>query len=124
MFLCNSVANFIILQPVMKARSFILRVAAFFLILVFSQKAGAGLFYHDLFHKISTTELPAGHQKEVSYNCTCIDDFLMPFTGSDELVFTTPVSNYSITNDFFEDRLAFQTLIQSSLRGPPAYVKG
>ena len=108
----------------MKGRSFILRFAAFFLLLVFSQKAGAGLFYHDLFHKISSAELPAGHQKEISYNCTCIDDFLMPFTGSETSVFTVPVSDYSIKVEIFVSRLAFQTSIQSSLRGPPAYIKG
>lgn len=123
-FLCNSVANFIILQPGMKIRSFILRFAAFFLILIFSQKAGAGLFYHDLFHKISSTELPPEHDKEISYSCTCIDDFLMPFAEAVTASNAAPVSKYITVAEVYKEFLPFQTSVHSSLRGPPAYIRG
>jgi len=107
----------------MKVRSFILRFAAFFLILIFSQKAGAGLFYHDLFHKISSTELPAGHEKEISYNCTCIDDFLMPFAETVTASDAAPVSKYITVVEVYKELLLFQTSVHSSLRGPPAFIK-
>ena len=108
----------------MKARSFILRFSAFFLILIFSQKAGAGLFYHDLFHKISSAELPAGHEKEISYNCTCIDDFLMPFAETVTASNAAHVSKYIITIEIYKSLLPFQPSIHSSLRGPPEYING
>lgn len=108
----------------MKVRLFILRFAAFFLILIFSQKAGAGLFYHDLFHKISSTELPPGHEKEISYSCTCVDDFLMPFAEAVTVSITAPGYRYITIVEIYKDLLPFQTCVHSSLRGPPAFTKG
>jgi hypothetical protein len=108
----------------MRSRPFILRCAAFLLILVFSQKAGAGLFLHNLFHStVSSNQVPGQeHEKSTgfSYNCTCIDDFLMPFDGSEEPVYSTPVTNRIAPDTFFEDRIPFHTSIISYLRGPPA----
>ena len=108
----------------MKSRPFILRCAAFLLILVFSQKAGAGLFLHNLFHSTTADNKVPEQDNEkntgFSYNCTCIDDFLMPFDGSEEIVYSAPVSNWIAPDTFFEDRIPFYTSILSSPRGPPA----
>jgi hypothetical protein len=105
----------------MKGRSFILRCAAFLLILVFSQKAGAGLFLHNFFH--ANTEQSSSKENksnEISYACSCIDDFLMPFDEVTEPVCLPVFSNYDPPLTF-EDRIPFQTIILSSLRGPPAH---
>lgn len=107
----------------MRGRPFILRCAAFLLILVFSQKAGAGLFLHNLFHSTaSNTKTPEQENKkdrDFSYSCTCIDDFLMPFAEADEVVYDQPVLAHTTPSTFFEDNIPFHTSIFSCLRGPP-----
>lgn len=108
----------------MRSRPFILRFAAFLLILVFSQKAGTGLFLHNLLH--STAENNKAPQqenekgKELSYTCNCIDDFLIPFAEAEAPVYSQPVLAHAIPFTFFEDHIPFHTTIFSSLRGPPA----
>ncbi|HMK24464.1 MAG TPA: hypothetical protein VK483_00440 [Chitinophagaceae bacterium] len=107
----------------MRARPFILRCTAILFILVFSQKSGAGLFLHNLLHTGNTTsQVPEQHNnsKELSYSCTCLDDFLMPFDGSEETVYSPPVTNSIVLDIFFETRIPFITSILSSPRGPPA----
>jgi hypothetical protein len=107
----------------MKSRPFILRCIAFFLILVFSQKAGAGLFLHNLLHRTTTdSKRPIqGNEKnnEFSYNCNCIDNFLIPFAEADEPICPEPVFILITRVAFFEDKIPFHTFIFSSLRGPP-----
>jgi hypothetical protein len=95
------------------------------MILVFSQKSGTGLLIHNLLHKQAYT----GHQekegqssKELGYSCTCIDDFMMPFDGSEETVYSPLVSIQIVPNIFFEDRIPFSTRTLSTLRGPPAHI--
>ncbi|MBK7561872.1 MAG: hypothetical protein IPQ06_02510 [Chitinophagaceae bacterium] len=109
----------------MKGRPFILRVAAFLLVLVFSQKAGTGLFLHNLFHSIlvnHNTPQPENEKgKDFSYNCTCIDDFLMPFDETEKPVCSQPVLDPRIPVAFLEEPIPFHTSIFSLLRGPPAY---
>ena len=118
--------HFCYLVHPLKARPFILRCATILLILVFSQKSGAGLFFHNLFHTGNSAKEAPGKQhdnsKELSYVCTCIDDFLMPFDGTDAPVFTEPVLAFAIPHSFFKDNIPFHTRIFSSLRGPPAFI--
>ena len=108
----------------MRSRPFILRFAAFLLILVFSQKAGAGLFLHNLLHNTaSNNKIPEQENKKnkgLSYNCTCIDDFLMPFAEAEDPVYAQPVLTIVVPFTFFEDNIPFHTPVFSSLRGPPA----
>ncbi|MDZ4793330.1 MAG: hypothetical protein SGI83_03545 [Bacteroidota bacterium] len=104
----------------MKGRSFLLRCAAFFLLLVFSQKAGAGLLLHNLFHTTETTEQTKAN--ETRYSCTCIDDFMMPFDEAAETVYSHSVSHHTITLTFFKAYLPFITPVLSLLRGPPAII--
>lgn len=107
----------------MKGRSFTLRCAAFLLILVFSQKAGAGLFLHNLLHTPSANNKAPQQEnekgKDFRYNCTCIDDFLMPFNEEEEPVYFNPVLNFTIPVIFYKELIPFRTSIFSSLRGPP-----
>jgi hypothetical protein len=107
----------------MRGRPFILRCAAFLLILVFSQKAGAGLFLHNLFHSTApntkATEQENKKDRDFSYSCTCIDDFLMPFAEAEEAVYAQPVLIPATPITFFEENIPFHTPIFSCLRGPP-----
>jgi hypothetical protein len=107
----------------MRSRPFILRCVAFLLILVFSQKAGAGLFLHNLFHNTTanskTQEQGNEKGKDFSYNCTCIDDFLMPFAEAEKVVYAQPPLIPATPFTFFEDNIPFHTPIFSCLRGPP-----
>jgi hypothetical protein len=120
---CNYVANLLSCAPV-KNRPVILRSIAFLLILIFSQKSGAGLFLHNFLH---AKNIIAAHpenedqkSKDMSYACTCIDDFLMPFEETEETVCTEAVLPVTTPLVFFEESIPFHTPIFSSLRGPPA----
>jgi hypothetical protein len=107
----------------MRARPFILRCTAILFILVFSQKSGAGLFLHNLLHTGNTSQIPEKqheNSKELSYSCTCLDDFLMPFDGSEETVYFPPVTTSIVLDTFFEVRIPFIISVLSSPRGPPA----
>jgi hypothetical protein len=108
----------------MKGRSFLLRCAAFFLMLIFFQKAGAGLFYHNLFHSSSANEFPSNSDKNIGYSCICIDDYLLPFEGTEQVSVSVPIVNFTITIAIFKDRLPFCDIVYSSLRGPPAVING
>lgn len=116
--------HFYYLAFVMKARLFILRCAAFLLILVFSQKAGTGLFLHNLLHtqKIIDQHPDKEDQKnkDLSYACGCIDDFFMPFDETQIKICTDPVLPVANPVIYFRESILFQTPLYSSLRGPPA----
>ncbi len=108
----------------MRSRSFILRFAAFLVILVFSQKAGTGLLLHNLFHTsqaANDTDKKNG-STEISYACNCIDDFLMPFTGEEEIVLSPIATMYAATPDYSPVSIPQRTASFTSLRGPPSYI--
>lgn len=92
----------------MQVRSFIIRCAAIFLLLVFSQKSGAGLLLHNALHT------------ESSITCSCIDDFLMPFTEADQPAIALIPEKHQLPVAFFADDIHFHTSVFTSLRGPPS----
>ena len=108
----------------MGSRPVILRCAAFLLILAFSQKAGTGLLLHSLFHTNTESTKKAGQEneqgKQLSYNCTCIDDFLMPFVEAEQPIYSQPVSDHSVILIIDEETIPFYTSTLSFLRGPPS----
>lgn len=113
---------FIYLVPGLKTRSFILRCAAFLLMLAFSQKTGAGLFLHNLLHT-ETTGKPAGqdeNSREISIACSCIDDFLMPLDEPAQPVVCIPPVHHHNPVFYYRDTIPFYTCAHASLRGPPA----
>ena len=95
------------------------------MLIVFSQKAGAGLFLHNLLHTASTspdrTAQGDEEQQGFNYNCSCADDFMMPFTSSDEIIFAVPLTVTPTPVNFFTEAVLFSTAIFSSLRGPPVF---
>ena len=105
-----------------RSRPAILRIAAFLMILVFLQKAGAGLFIHEIFHTDKKTEssIPSGEKNQQGYSCTCIDDFLMPFIETDEPVCSfIPLATASPVT-YFNEAIPYIAPLYSSLRAPPA----
>jgi len=115
--------HFLLPSLFMKVKPFILRCAAFLLILVFSQKAGAGLFLHNFFHaNKEQSSSKESKSNEISYACSCIDDYLMPFDEAPQPVCLPAFSDHCSFNTVFEERIPFQTLFFSTLRGPPAHI--
>lgn len=104
----------------MRIRPYILRFIAFFLLLVFLQKSGAGLFLHSLFHDSTSQSLTQNENRELSYACTCVDDFFLPFEPVDEIVVSAPSVNYAPQYADALVTVAFRAVAYSSLRGPPA----
>jgi hypothetical protein len=107
----------------MQARSFIVRCTAFFLLLVFAQKSGAGLLLHDVLHTSQTGNEFAGKEaKEISLACSCIDDFLMPFAEPVQPAVAVIAEMQQATSLFFADDVIFYTPVLASLRGPPSCI--
>ena len=110
----------------MRSKSFIKHGISLLLLLIFFQQMGAGLFIHNLVHDKSeaakTSSKQNGNNNEINFACSCVDDFLMPFAGADEIkdlqkpvVHTEHVIAYT-------DRFYFTSLIFSSLRSPPSLI--
>ena len=110
----------------MRANSIIRRAIAIFLLLVFFQQMGAGLFIHNLLHdKAPTSQSPVKNNegaKEINFACSCVDNFLMPFVEATEpaliqkpLAWSKPVDTYSV-------QVYFSSLHFSALRGPPVFI--
>ena len=110
----------------MRANSIIKRGIAIFLMLVFFQQTGAGLFIHNLLHdKAPAGQSPVKNKEganEISFACNCVDNFLMPFVEATEpaiiqkpLAWPTPV-------DAYREQVYFKSLDFSALRGPPVFI--
>lgn len=99
------------------------RIVALALLLVFTQKMGLRLWMHHWLHE--TKALSASRHTTVDKlqpNCDCIDDFLMPLTGSAIIELPPPVRPVLVvmaTADIPPFSIAEERL--SSLRGPPAH---
>ena len=111
----------------MRNRPFILRCTAFFLVLVFSQKAGAGFFLHNLFHSNIASNKNSSQQheesKDTNYSCTCVDDLLMPFTETEVPAYSFPLASFTTLNTFFKEDILFTCSVHSFLRGPPVAIE-
>ncbi len=105
----------------MKRPSLILRLAAFLMLAVFSQKMGGGLLVHNLLHTQSPTSSQQDEKnKDINYACSCVDDFLMPFDESiqPELAaqLQAPIAQYS----FYTSNVYTYRTFHFSRRGPPS----
>jgi len=92
---------------------------AIILLLVFCQKVGGGLYLHNWLHANNCRETQSTGANVSGYNCSCIDDFSMPFAGSLEPV-TQRISSTEIEFiSFYKFLVPFSSTYFSSLRGPP-----
>ena len=83
------------------------------------QKSGAGLYLHSLFHGAETQSL-SQENRELSYACTCVDYFFLPFEPAVETVVSSPVFNDAPGYVEASTTVPSQPSLYSSLRGPPA----
>lgn len=103
------------LPPSMKSNRHIVKVLAVVFILLFSQKIGAGLFLHSWLHVNDNKE-------NITYSCTCIDDFLTPFDETPETVISQPVSVFNSAYQFYNSDVVSFAQTFAALRGPPVFI--
>ena|SRR5688500_3725270 len=108
----------------MKSKSIKNSGIAFLLLLVFFQQIGAGLYIHNLVHK-DKAQTHSQHDeaaKEISFACSCVDNFLTPFIEAGELIVEQPLTVHPAIIGSFTERICFTSIIFSSLRGPPVFI--
>jgi len=110
----------------MRANSIIKRGIAIFLLLVFFQQMGAGLFIHNLLHdKASASQSPVKNNegaKEITFTCSCVDNFLMPFVEATEPAAIQVSLTWSKPDVAYSEQAYFRSLYFSALRGPPVFI--
>ena len=105
----------------MKRPSLILRLAAFLLLAIFSQKMGGGLLVHNLLHtQTGKSSQQDEKNRDINYACSCVDDFMMPFDEVVDPEFISqseaPVAQYSF---YITEVYSYRTF-HFSRRGPPS----
>ena len=108
----------------MKLNRLITKSLAIFLLLVFSQKIGVGIYLHNWLHlKNYKQSLPQSEGGvAIKYTCNCIDDFSMPLTETsiDEL---HPITTfYTTVYTFYTQSPYFSFQAYASLRAPPVLI--
>jgi hypothetical protein len=105
----------------MTGKRFITKLTTVLLILVFSQKMGAGLYLHNWLHasKLHTTSSKPVSGQEIQFACGCINDFNLPFTETTVPSIEVPVCLISQPHStpIFTIPTVFKYF--HSLRGPP-----
>ena len=110
----------------MRSRPVITRIVALLLIVVFSQKSGAGLFLHNLLHTSAGAAAAAKpgdvmtHQ--VTYACSCIDDLMMPFEEAAPALQSEIHVVYAPVATTLIEEVSLFSVTGTFLRGPPAYM--
>jgi hypothetical protein len=96
------------------------RIVALALVLVFTQKLGLRLWMHHWLHE--TRALSASRDTKVDKlqsSCDCIDDFLVPLTGSAFIEVPPPVESVHVLHIAYIPPFSAAEKRFSSLRGPP-----
>lgn len=108
----------------MRSHPFRLRLLAFCLLLIFSQKAGVGLVLHNLFHGNNGKTAAEKHpeSRSISFDCSCKDDLSLPFeeAGFSDFSFYPP----SFASRCVSNQAAFALHTPHAFfgRGPPAFL--
>jgi hypothetical protein len=100
------------------------KITAIFLILVFTQKSGLGLYLHNWLHQNKNPSISYSARQAfntVQLKCNCIDDALRPLkTAINVFEIKTPEKKlFSFHNEHSSSLSPFTKLFQP-LRGPPA----
>jgi len=106
----------------MRYKTFISKSIAFILLLLFTQKVGAGLYLHNWLHTsgIAKESSSGNDHAPVSYSCNCIDDFAMPFTAGETIELVIAVTILATVFFLYRREDVHATIIYRALRGPPA----
>ena len=103
----------------MQLKHTIRKFFAILLIIVFSLKAGTGLYLHSYFHvKNNFCTSPTG-STEIKYACTCVADFYLPFTETSPQKIALPFFTYKEHKFYYAPSIFFSTSVFHSLRAPP-----
>lgn len=108
----------------MRSRPLVLKFLAIVLILVFSQKTGAGLFLHNLLHgnvKSIPQDKSGDQYSSIGYACSCVDDLMMPFQEEVAPGFAAMPKQYASHPSFQLAELSLILLLHQSQRGPPSF---
>ena len=104
----------------MRSNRLTLKSFAIILLLLFSQKIGGGLYLHNWLHSNACKQFShTGGEVVSSYNCSCIDDFSMPFADNPERGYQ-PVPSLEIefvSSD--QSSVSLASIFFRSLRAPP-----
>jgi hypothetical protein len=92
---------------------------AIVLLLVFCQKVGGGLYLHNWLHANNCRETQSTGTSVTGYNCSCIDDFSMPFAENSEATVQTISSTEAEFISFYKFSIPLSPALFNSQRGPP-----
>ncbi|MEP6597154.1 MAG: hypothetical protein ABJA71_14470 [Ginsengibacter sp.] len=108
----------------MKGTPVISKCIAFFLLLVFTQQIGVGLYLHNHLHaKKSYQPLSSNPTGQgINYKCSCIDDLSMPFSESFAELISPITKNTSAHFLSCYETIPFSSRLFNSLRAPPCNV--
>lgn len=108
----------------MRSHPLRMRLLAFCLLLIFSQKAGVGLVLHNLFHGNSgkTAAEKQTESRSIGFDCSCKDDLSMPFLETDSPDFSIYASCVSKGCNANYDALVLPIPDSFFGRGPPAHL--
>ena len=98
-----------------------LKIFAIILLLVFSQKIGGGLYLHNWLHSNNCRETQSTGTNVSGYNCSCIDDFSMPFAENPETIVQTISSTEAEFISFYKFLVPLSPALFNSQRGPPFF---
>jgi len=104
----------------MRSNRLTIKIFAIILLLVFSQKVGGGLYLHNWLHANNCKETQSSSTNVTGYNCSCIDDFSMPFAENAEII-SQPIplikAEFNPVDKFLTP---FSSKFFYSLRAPPS----
>ena len=105
----------------MRSHRFTVKSFAILLLLVFCQKVGGGLYLHNWLHANACKQFAHTKGEVVSaYNCSCIDDFSMPFAeDAEKLSQPLPSVETEFTPSYIS-LISFSATFYHSLRAPPS----
>jgi hypothetical protein len=106
----------------MRSNRLTVKSFAIILLLLFCQKVGGGLYLHNWLHANACKETSQSTGSTVTgYNCSCIDDFSMPFADNPETIYQrVPL----IETEFLHPGISFvpfSSRLFHSLRAPPFF---
>ena len=104
----------------MRYKQPIIKFVSIIMMFVLTQKIAGGLYLHNWLHGTRSISLASHDDKIISqYNCSCIDDFYVPFTEPLKISLQAP---FPAQVDFFlVHELALPVVAKyfHSLRAPP-----
>lgn len=103
----------------MHFKTAIRKLSVVLLIVVFSIKAGTGLYLHNYFHTKNFSSSTTG-SAEVKFTCSCVSDFYLPFEETVQPSVDILSHNFLEHNYSYTSFLLYTTKLYTSLRAPPA----